>query len=60
MGILADLKAIGGVLSDLEAIESGPVTINVSGPIRIIVVAHNGKLILDTTIEINTNVPAKP
>lgn len=51
--ILADLKAIGQVLADIEAIEAGPVSIAVSGSATITVTAANGKQILRTVLAIN-------
>ncbi|MGA2611249.1 MAG: hypothetical protein ABSH01_27705 [Terriglobia bacterium] len=61
MSIKADLSAIGTILADVEAITSGPVTVEISGPIRIVVTAANGKLILDTVVQVNEiQIPKAP
>jgi len=58
MSILVDIKAALDILKDAEAIESGPVAVSVSGPIRIVLTAANGKVMLDTTVQVN--LPAAP
>jgi len=58
--IVAEIKAAEHILSDILEIESGPVSISVSGPLRILIVASNGKQILDTTLQINIPAGAPP
>jgi hypothetical protein len=53
MGLIVDLKELKTVLEDMEALTSGPIKIEVSAPIRIVITAANGKQVLDATIMLN-------
>lgn len=54
MKIVADLSALRKFLEEAEAVEVGPVTVEVSAPVHLVITA-GGKVLLDTTL--NVNVP---
>jgi len=51
--ILADLSALQKILSDVSAVTSGPVKIEISAPVKITVTAADGTVILDTTQQVD-------
>ena len=53
MKLVADIKAIMAVLDDAEALAAGPISIEISAPVRVTITASDGKVVLDTTISVN-------
>jgi hypothetical protein len=58
MSIIADLKAIGKVIDDIQAVNAGPVQIEISAPIHLVIKSATGLVLLDTVIQVN--LPAVP
>ena len=60
MSIFADLRELISVLQDVDSLEKGPVQIDISAPVKITITAADGKVILDTTVNINVPTEEKP
>jgi len=54
MKLVADIKAIMAILGDVEALGAGPISIEISAPVRVTITASDGKVVLDTTVAINS------
>lgn len=57
MSPLDDIKALHDVLNVITAIQDGPLRVSISAPVHIVVQAQNGKVLLDTTLQINWQEP---
>jgi len=54
MKLVADIKAIMQILNDVEALGAGPISIEISAPVRVTITASDGKVVLDTVLAVNT------
>lgn len=57
MSIFDTIKQAKALLDEVEKLQSGPVTVEISAPIHITIKASDGSVVLDTTVQVNEQYP---